>query len=70
VQALRIACAASDNDTPGGMGKMNGTKKPLNDKFKVKKPIKIRYASHEEVSAATDEIIRQHSRAFELLAKS
>jgi hypothetical protein len=52
------------------MGKMNGTKKPLNDKFKVKKPIKIRYASHEEVSAATDEIIRQHSRAFELLAKS
>jgi hypothetical protein len=49
---------------------MPGGKKPLqDDRFKVKKPVKIQYASAEEVSAATDEILRQHSYLFELLAK-
>jgi hypothetical protein len=49
---------------------MPGGKKPLqDDRFKVKKPVKIQYASPEEVSAATDEILRQHSLLFELLAK-
>jgi hypothetical protein len=49
---------------------MIATKKRRNDQFKVKKPVKIQYASPEEVSAATEEILRQHSRVFELLAKS
>jgi hypothetical protein len=49
---------------------MNGIKKPPGEVFKVKKHVKIRYASHEEVSVATDEIIRQHSLALELLAKT
>jgi hypothetical protein len=44
-------------------------KKAQDNRFKVKKPVKIQYASPEEVSAATDEILRQHSLLFELLAK-
>jgi hypothetical protein len=49
---------------------MNGTNKPQNTRFKVKKPVKIQYASAKEVAAATKEIIWQHSEAFERLAKS
>ena len=49
---------------------MNGAKKRDSERFKVKKPVKIQYASEEEVSAAAEEIIRQHSYAFEMLAKT
>jgi hypothetical protein len=49
---------------------MNGKKKHPIDRFKVKKPVKIQYASQEEVAAATEEVLRQYSYAFEMLAKS
>ncbi|MBV9107447.1 MAG: hypothetical protein JO313_15635 [Verrucomicrobia bacterium] len=43
---------------------------PKKVQYKVKKPIKIQYASPQEVSAATEEVLRQHARAFALLSKS
>jgi hypothetical protein len=49
---------------------MDQTKKTLADQFKVSKPVKIEYASHEEVSAATDKVLKEHWLAFELLSKS
>jgi hypothetical protein len=53
-----------------GEASMNGKKKRPSDRFKVKKPVKIQYASAKEVAVATEEILRQHSYAFEMLAKS
>ena len=49
---------------------MNGTKKPHPNRFKLKKPVKIRYASSEEVAAATEEVLKEHSLLFDLLAKN
>jgi hypothetical protein len=49
---------------------MNGIQKPRNGKFKVKRPIKIQYASTEEVSRATAEIIQEHPYTLKLLSKT
>jgi hypothetical protein len=48
---------------------MDRTKKRI-ERFKVKKPVKIQYASPEEVSAATKQVLQQHVGAFELLSKA
>ena len=58
------ACApgAADNNA------MN--KKPQNDRFKVRKPVKIQYAYPKDVAVAMKEIVLQHAEAFERLAKS
>jgi hypothetical protein len=48
---------------------MNGTKKQKIEQFKLKKPVKIQYASSEDVAAATKEVLKEHSRLFYLLAK-
>ncbi len=39
------------------------------DRFKLKKPVKIRYASSEEVAAAAEEVLKKHPLIFEWLAK-
>ena len=41
-----------------------------NDRFKVRKPVKIQYASPKDVAVAMKEIVLQHAEAFERLAKS
>jgi hypothetical protein len=49
---------------------MDKTQKPLDEKFRLKKPVKIQYASPEEVSVATSQVLKEHWLAFDLLAKS
>jgi len=49
---------------------MNGTHKPRNRKFRVKRPIKIQYASAEKVSRATVETMQEHAYALKLLSKT
>ncbi len=49
---------------------MNGTKKAGKGDFRVKRPIKIQYASAEEVSMATREIKQEHSVTLKLLSKT
>jgi hypothetical protein len=48
---------------------MNGIKRRASNQFRIKKPLKIQYASQEEVDLVTDEVLRKHSQVFELLAK-
>jgi hypothetical protein len=49
---------------------MDKNQKPLDEKFRLKKPVKIQYASPEEVSVATSQVLKEHWLAFDLLAKS
>jgi hypothetical protein len=49
---------------------MNENNKPKNNRFKVKKPVKIQYAPRKLVAELAAEIVWQHAEAFERLAKS
>jgi hypothetical protein len=49
---------------------MDKTQKPLADKYRLKKPVKIRYASSQKVDAATLEVLKEHPLLFDLLAKN
>jgi hypothetical protein len=49
---------------------MDNTQQPLGDQFKVTKPVKIEYASPEEVSVAINKVLKEHWLAFDLLAES
>jgi hypothetical protein len=40
----------------------------MDDRFKLKKPVTIRYASSEEVAAATEKVMREHKDLFRMLA--
>jgi hypothetical protein len=39
------------------------------NKYKLKKPVVIQYASAEEVAAATAEVLKEHAEAIEMLAQ-
>jgi hypothetical protein len=41
----------------------------MDERFKLKKPVKIQHASDEEVAVATEEVLKEHPLLFDLLAK-
>jgi hypothetical protein len=45
-------------------------KRARTEKFKVKKPIKIQYASKKEVAEAAGEVRREHKELIWLLSKT
>jgi hypothetical protein len=49
---------------------MNGTKKRKIEQFKLKKPVKIQYASAQDVTRVTQESLRVHALVIEWLAKT
>jgi hypothetical protein len=49
---------------------MNGTKKRKVEQFKLKKPVKIQYASAQDVAKVTQESLRVHALVIEWLAKT